>query len=72
MNKFNQSINALNENFNKSIKYIRREFYPKNFTLSEDFIGAFKKEYKRLIDEGIEPKKALIKINKALLFHTKF
>lgn len=70
MTKFNQAFEEINENF-KSIKWIRREFYPKNFNLSEEFVVAFKKEYKRLIDEGLEPKKALVKLNKALLFHTK-
>lgn len=68
MKKFNDAFEKINEGF-KSIKYVKREFYPKNFALSEDFVGAFKKEYKRLIDEGIDPKKALIKINRALLFH---
>lgn len=71
MNKFNKQYDAFCESF-KSIKFIKREFYPKNFTLSEDFVNAFKREYKRLIDEGIEPRKALVKLNKALLFHTKF
>ena len=70
MNKFNEKFKELQESF-KSIRWVKREFYPKNFTLSEDFVNAFRKEYKRLIDEGIEPKKALIKLNKALLFHTK-
>lgn len=70
MNKFNDKINELNESF-KFLKFVKREFYPKNFKLSEDFVNAFRKEYKRLIDEGIEPKKALLKLNKALLFHTK-
>ncbi|NBP00766.1 MAG: hypothetical protein EBU90_11665 [Proteobacteria bacterium] len=70
MNKFNEKFEELQESF-KSIRWVKREFYPKNFTLSEDFVNAFRKEYKRLIDEGIEPKKALIKLNKALLFHTK-
>lgn len=69
MNKFNEKFEALSEGF-KSIKHVKREFYPKNFTLSEDFVNAFRKEYKRLIDEGIEPRKALVKLNKALLFHT--
>lgn len=63
-------MEELNENF-KSIKYVKREFYPKNFTLSEDFVNAFRREYRRLIDEGIDPRKALVKLNKALLFHTK-
>ena len=70
MNKFNSKVQELHEGF-KSIKYVKREFYPKNFTLSEDFVNAFRREYKRLIDEGIEPRRALVKLNKALLFHTK-
>jgi len=70
VNKFNQKLEALAESF-KSIKYVKREFYPKNFNLSEDFVNAFRREYRRLIDEGIEPRKALVKLNKALLFHTK-
>ena len=70
MNKFNEAFEKINENF-KSIRYVKREFYPKNFRLSEDFVGAFRKEYKRLIDEGIDPKKAMLKINKALLFHVR-
>ena len=69
MSKFNDKIEELNEGF-KSILYKKREFYPKNFKLSEEFVKAFKTEYKRLLDEGIEPKKALLRLNKALLFHT--
>ena len=69
MSKFNDKIEELNEGF-KSILYKKREFYPKNFKLSEEFVKAFKTEYKRLLDEGIEPKKALVRLNKALLFHT--
>ena len=70
MSKFNKKLEELNENF-KFIKYVKREFYPKNFRLSEDFVSAFKKEYKRLIDEGIDPRRALVKLNKALFFHVK-
>jgi hypothetical protein len=69
VSKFNDKIEELNEGF-KSILYKKREFYPKNFNLSEEFVKAFKTEYKRLLDEGIEPKKALVRLNKALLFHT--
>jgi hypothetical protein len=69
VSKFNDKIEELNEGF-KSILYKKREFYPKNFNLSEEFVKAFKTEYKRLLDEGIEPKKALMRLNKALLFHT--
>lgn len=68
-NKFNDKFESLLENF-RSIKTVRREFYPKNFKLSEDFVKAFKTEYKRLIDEGHHPRKALARINKALLFHS--
>lgn len=71
MSKFNSKFEELTESF-KSILYKKREFYPKNFNLSEEFVISFRKEYKRLIDEGMEPKKALLKLNKALLFHTKF
>jgi len=71
VSKFNSKFEELTESF-KSILYKKREFYPKNFNLSEEFVISFRKEYKRLIDEGMEPKKALLKLNKALLFHTKF
>lgn len=70
MKKFNNAFDKICENY-KSIKWVKKEFYPRNFTLSEDFVKAFRNEYKRLIDEGIEPKKALLKINKALLFHAR-
>jgi hypothetical protein len=69
VSKFNDKIEELNEGF-KSILYKKREFYPKNFKLSEEFVKAFRTEYKRLLDEGMEPKKALLRLNKALLFHT--
>lgn len=65
---FNKKYESLLENF-RSIRTVKREFYPKNFKLSEDFVKAFKNEYKRLIDEGHHPRKALARINKALLFH---
>ena len=66
---FNEKYEKLLENF-KSIRTVRREFYPKNFKLSEEFVKAFKTEYKRLVDEGHHPRKALARINKALLFHS--
>jgi hypothetical protein len=69
VSNFNKKVEELQESF-RSIVYKKREFYPKNFNLSEDFVKAFKSEYKRLIDEGLEPKKALVRLNKALLFHT--
>jgi hypothetical protein len=70
MANFNEKYDELLESF-KSIKTIRREFYPKNFRLSEEFVKAFRNEYRRLIDEGNHPRKALARINKALLFHAK-
>jgi len=69
MAEFNSEYEKLLENF-KSIKTIKREFYPKNFRLSEKFVSAFKDEYKRLVGEGMHPRKAFAKISKALLFHT--
>ena len=67
---FNNKYDELLESFS-SIKTVRREFYPKNFKLSEEFVKAFRSEYRRLIDEGNHPRKALARINKALLFHAK-
>lgn len=70
MEKFNAVYKTLEENY-KPIKTVKRAFYPRNFQLSEEFISSFKGEYKRLIDEGIEPNKALSRITKALLFHAR-
>jgi len=69
MAQFNDKYEELLESF-KYIKTVKREFYPKNFRLSETFVKAFRAEYKRLLDEGIHPRKALVKLNKALLFHS--
>lgn len=68
MDQFNNTLNQLEESF-RPIKTVKRSFYPRNFQLSEEFVNSFKTEYKRLIDEGIEPNKALSRITKALLFH---
>jgi len=68
--KFNDKYEELLEGF-KYIKTVKKEFYPKNFKLSEDFVKLFKNEYKRLIDEGLHPRIALARINKALMFHTR-
>jgi len=70
MSKFNNKFEELLENFN-CIRTVRREFYPKNFRLSEDFVKSFKSEYVRLVKEGNHPRKVLARINKALLFHAK-
>lgn len=69
---FDEQVKLLLEdtqNF-KSIKYVKREFYPRNFQLSKEFILAFKKEHTRLINAGISPKQAFKKLCKALLFYT--
>jgi len=70
MSKFNDKFEELLESFN-FIKTVKREFYPKNFKLSEDFIKSFRNEYTRLVKEGNHPRKVLARINKALLFHSK-
>jgi hypothetical protein len=70
VNKFDQKLNEISEGF-KPIKTVKKTFYPRNFQLSEEFVGSFRKEYKRLVDEGIDPIKALNRITKALLFHTR-
>lgn len=67
---FNEKCDELLESFGY-LRTIRKEFYPKNFRLSEDFVKSFKSEYKRLVDEGMHPKVALARINKALMFHVK-
>jgi len=46
-------------------------FYPRNFSLSSDFITAFKNEFCRLKELGIDEKRIVAKINKALHFHCK-
>jgi hypothetical protein len=69
MAKFNEQYDELLESF-KFIKTVKREFYPKNFKLSEEFVKAFKNEYTRLIKEDNNPRKVLARINKALLFHS--
>jgi len=66
----NDNFNKLLESFN-FIKTVNRTFYPKNFKLSENFVKAFREEYKRLVSEGNHPKKLISKINKALLFHAR-
>ena len=70
--KFDDCVKLLTEDVNgfKSIKYIKREFYPRNFELSKDFINAFKKEHTRLISKGLDPKPSFKKLCKALLFYT--
>lgn len=65
---FNENYKIILENF-KSIKTVSRLFYPRNFTLSEEFIKAFHKEYARLKALNIDDKRILNKIMRALPFH---
>ena len=69
MDNFKKSIDSLYEENLNSIKTIRRQFYPRNFELSQEFVDAFKTEYKRLLEGGQRPKALLEKMNKALKFH---
>ena len=69
MGKFDDNINGLYQENIESIRTVRRQFYPRNFELSQEFITAFKAEYKRLAESGQRPKALLEKINKALKFH---
>lgn len=69
MDQFDKNIDDLYQENLNSIKVTRRQFYPRNFELSEDFVNAFKVEYKRLLEGGQRPKALLEKINKALKFH---
>jgi hypothetical protein len=70
VNSFDRTISQIKENFSP-IRTVRRSFYPRNFQLSEEFVDSFRREYKRLVDEGINPNKALGRITKALLFHVR-
>jgi hypothetical protein len=70
VNTFDNTISQIKENFTP-IRTVKRSFYPRNFQLSEEFVQSFKREYKRLIDEGIDSNKALNRITKALLFHVR-
>lgn len=70
VNAFDKTVSQIKENFTP-IKTVRRSFYPRNFQLSEEFVSSFKREYKRLVDEGVNPNKALGRITKALLFHVR-
>lgn len=69
MDNFKKSIDSLYEENLNSIKTVRRQFYPRNFELSQEFVDAFKVEYKRLLQGGQKPKALLEKMNKALKFH---
>lgn len=67
--KFNSNIDVLLEQLG-SIKYTKREFYPRNFKLSDEFVRSFKRELRRLmVEEKMAAKPALKKLCKALIFH---
>ena len=51
------------------IKKEQRMFYPKNFNLSESFVKALKEEMALHEKSGIEKKKFLRKLTRALPFH---
>ena len=65
---YDKTYNLLMENF-RSIKTVSRLFYPRNFSLSEEFIKAFNKEYSRLKSMKIDDKRILQKMTRALPFH---
>lgn len=67
---FNNKAQKILENYG-SIKTVSRLFYPRNFNLSEEFITSFRKEYARLKSLGIDDKRILSKLNKALHFHSR-
>ena len=68
--KFYKKANSILENYG-SILTKSRMFYPRNFSLSKEFINAFKKEVARLKAENIGEKDIVRKITKALAFHVK-
>lgn len=65
---YNKTYKAILENY-KSIKTITRHFYPRNFTLSDEFVKAFQKECARLRSLNIDDRRIIQKITKALPFH---
>lgn len=65
---FNNKAESILENY-KSIKTTSRLFYPRNFSLSRDFVLAFNREYARLSALGIKDRQILARIAKALPFH---
>lgn len=69
MDKFNKNVDKVYQENVNSIRTVRRQFYPRNFELSQEFVDAFKMEYKRLLEGGQRPAALLEKINKALKFH---
>jgi hypothetical protein len=68
---FNKKVNSLLKENYKSIPIRSRMYYPRNFTLSQDFLKAFKKEVQRLKAENVSEKDIVRKLNRALNFHVK-
>ena len=69
MKDFNDKVDTMyNENVT-SIRTVRRQYYPRNFGLSEEFVAAFKSEYGRLLESGQANKTLLERMQKALKFH---
>ena len=48
MDNFNKELESIFQENVSSIKTVRRQFYPRNFELSSEFVDAFKSEYRRL------------------------
>ena len=67
MKNFESNYSKLLEGLN-SIKFVKRVFYPRNFSISDEFKNAFTKEFKRLQSEGHSPNHILNKLSKALIF----
>jgi hypothetical protein len=68
--KFYKKANSILEGYG-SILTKSRMFYPRNFALSNEFIGAFKKEVKRLKAENVSDRDIVKKVTRALNFHIK-
>lgn len=68
MKRFDRKIDIFEERF-RPIKIERRKLYPRNLRLSENFVNALKQEYRRLSEEGHDPKRLVRMLEKALPFH---
>ena len=65
--KFDDKFNNLTEAYLKIPA--KRLMYPRGLNLSEEFIGAFNMECKRLVESGQKPVKLCERVNKALMIH---
>lgn len=68
---YNSSFKSLLENYN-SIVFKKRMFFPRNFNLSDEFIGSLKKEIGRLKKENLKDNQIVEKLSKALHFLVKY